>query len=216
MQRKGGAENYDKVMELYNVRQFNHQAVPLPTPPRSEDETVESTVGVLFFDELQLCRISYDIECRAQSPSLPKTAGDSSIWQRMLEFTFIGMYSSSDSLDHHPMQSHQYYDSAGLASTPKTSGIAGAKTGTSSIDGSVRTSMSRESDRSEELSISNASDMETEWVEQDEPGVYITIRALPGGAKELRRVRFSRERFEETHARLWWEENRARIQEQYL
>ncbi|KAJ6700962.1 PROTEIN BREVIS RADIX-LIKE 1 [Salix koriyanagi] len=93
------------------------------------------------------------------------------------------------------------------------SGIAGAKTGTSSIDGSVRTSMSRES---EELSISNASDMETEWVEQDEPGVYITIRALPGGAKELRRVRFSRERFEETHARLWWEENRARIQEQYL
>jgi len=99
-------------------------------------------------------------------------------------------YSSSDSLDHHPMQSHQYYDPAGLASTPKLSGIAGAKTETSSIDGSVRTSMSRESDRSEELSISNASDMETEWVEQDEPGVYITIRALPGGSRELRRVRF--------------------------
>lgn len=32
------AENYDKVMELYNVQRFNHQAVPLPTPPRSEDE----------------------------------------------------------------------------------------------------------------------------------------------------------------------------------
>jgi hypothetical protein len=32
--------------------------------------------------------------------------------------------------------------------------------------------------------------METEWVEQDEPGVYITIRALPGGSRELRRVRF--------------------------
>ena len=32
--------------------------------------------------------------------------------------------------------------------------------------------------------------METEWVEQDEPGVYITIRALPGGTRELRRVRF--------------------------
>lgn len=49
-----------------------------------------------------------------------------------------------------------------------------------------------EADRSGELSvsISNASDQETEWVEQDEPGVYITIRALPGGTKELRRVRF--------------------------
>jgi len=32
------AENYDKVMELYNVQRFNQQAVPLPTPPRSEDE----------------------------------------------------------------------------------------------------------------------------------------------------------------------------------
>ncbi|XP_075075005.1 protein Brevis radix-like 2 isoform X2 [Nicotiana tabacum] len=32
------AENYDKVMELYNVRRFNQQAVPLPTPPKSEDE----------------------------------------------------------------------------------------------------------------------------------------------------------------------------------
>lgn len=32
------AENYDKVMELYNVQRFNHQEVPLPTPPRDEDE----------------------------------------------------------------------------------------------------------------------------------------------------------------------------------
>ncbi|MBA0597627.1 hypothetical protein Goshw_019457 [Gossypium schwendimanii] len=32
------AENYDRVMELYNVQRFNRQAFPLPTPPRSEDE----------------------------------------------------------------------------------------------------------------------------------------------------------------------------------
>lgn len=38
------AENYDKVMELYNVQRFNQQAVPLPTPPRSEDE-----VNIQFF-----------------------------------------------------------------------------------------------------------------------------------------------------------------------
>lgn len=103
----------------------------------------------------------------------------------------MGMgYSSSDSLDQHPMQSRNYYDAGVLASTPKLSSISGVKTETSSIDGSVRTSSSRDADRSGELSISNASDMETEWVEQDEPGVYITIRALPGGARELRRVRF--------------------------
>ncbi|KAK9281218.1 hypothetical protein L1049_004113 [Liquidambar formosana] len=191
------AENYDKVMELYNVQRFNRQAVPLPTPPRSEDE-------------------SSKIESAEDSPVTPPLSKER--LPRNFHFHHpMGMgYSSSDSLDHHPMQSRHYYDSGGLASTPKLSGISGAKTETSSIDASVRTSSSREADRSGELSISNASDQETEWVEQDEPGVYITIRALPGGIRELRRVRFSRERFGEMHARLWWEENRARIQEQYL
>lgn len=42
----------------------------------------------------------------------------------------------------------------------------------------------------DEPSVSNASDMEAEWVEQDEPGVYITIRQLADGTRELRRVRF--------------------------
>ncbi|XP_050161059.1 protein Brevis radix-like 2 [Malus sylvestris] len=187
------AENYDKVMELYNVQRFNHQAVPLPTPPRSEDE-------------------SSKVESARDSPMTPPLS------KEHLPRNFhrpMGMgYSSSDSLDQHHMQSRQYCETSGLASTPKLSSISGVKTETSSIDGSVRTSS--EADRSGEFSISNASDMETEWVEQDEPGVYITIRALPGGARELRRVRFSREKFGEMHARLWWEENRARIQEQYL
>lgn len=31
---------------------------------------------------------------------------------------------------------------------------------------------------------------ENEWVEQDEPGVYITLTALAGGARDLKRVRF--------------------------
>lgn len=99
-------------------------------------------------------------------------------------------YLSSDSVEQHAMQSRQNGDSAMLASTPKLSSISGAKTETSSIDGSVRSSSSREADQSGELSVSNASDMDTEWVEQDEPGVYITIRALPGGMRELRRIRF--------------------------
>ncbi|XP_052485766.1 protein Brevis radix-like 2 isoform X1 [Gossypium raimondii] len=188
------AENYDKVMELYNVQRFNHQAVPVSTPPRSEDEGSR-------------------IESAKNSPATPPLNKEQP--RNFVRPTGMG-YSSSDSLDHQPIQSRQYYDSAALASTPKLSSISGAKTETSSIDGSARSSSSREADRSGELSISNASDMETEWVEQDEPGVYLTIRALPGGSRELRRVRFSRERFGEMQARMWWDENRARIQQHYL
>jgi hypothetical protein len=113
-------------------------------------------------------------------------------------------YSSSDSLEHQPNHhgkgyhqdrylGHCCYDSAGLASTPKLSRISGAKTETLSIDASIRTSSSPEDvDQSSELSVSvsNASDQEREWVEEDEPGVYITIRSLPGGMRELCHVRF--------------------------
>ncbi|KAL4600670.1 hypothetical protein ACB092_11G214900 [Castanea dentata] len=54
-----------------------------------------------------------------------------------------------------------------------------------------------------------------EWVEQDEPGVYITLVSLPGGAKDLKRVRFSRKRFSEKEAEQWWALNRARVYQQY-
>ncbi|XP_010673731.2 PH, RCC1 and FYVE domains-containing protein 1 isoform X2 [Beta vulgaris subsp. vulgaris] len=56
---------------------------------------------------------------------------------------------------------------------------------------------------------------ENEWVEQDEPGVYITFVSLPGGTKDLKRVRFSRKRFSEKQAEQWWAENRARVYERY-
>ncbi|KHG23946.1 Protein Brevis radix-like 4 [Gossypium arboreum] len=170
------AENYDRVMELYNSSKMESAEESPVTPPLTKERVPRN---------------------------LYRPAG-------------MGMgYSSSDSLDQHPMQARHYCDS-GLTSTPKVSSISGAKTEISSMDASMRSSSSREADQSGELSISNASDLETEWVEQDEPGVYITIRALPGGKRELRRVRFSREIFGEMHARLWWEENRARIHEQYL
>ncbi|PHU15033.1 Protein Brevis radix-like 1 [Capsicum chinense] len=181
------AENYDKVMELYNVRRFNRQAVPLPIPPRSEDENL---------------KLEY-VESSPVTPPLTKERLPSHVPRS----TGAG-HLSSGSLERD--------DAGGLTSTPKLSNISATKSERPSMDASARTSPSRESDRSGELSVSNASDVETEWVEEDEPGVYITIRALPGGTRELRRVRFSRERFGEMHARLWWEENRARIQEQYL
>ncbi|KAL6858792.1 hypothetical protein ACP4OV_017794 [Aristida adscensionis] len=202
------AENYEKVMELYNVQKFNHQTVPLPTPI-SKDEISKD-------DNLVAPPINKDC--------LPRT------FHRSLKGVGAIGYSSSDSLERQPNHlgngyrhdrylGQKCYDSVGLASTPKLSSISGAKTETSSMGASIRTSSSPdEVDRSGELSVSvsNASEQEREWVEEDEPGVYITIRALPGGIRELRRVRFSRERFSEMHARLWWEEHRARVHEQYL
>ncbi|PHT61589.1 hypothetical protein T459_34563 [Capsicum annuum] len=56
---------------------------------------------------------------------------------------------------------------------------------------------------------------ENEWVEQDDPGVYITLTSLSGGVKDLKRVRFSRKRFSEKQAEKWWEENRASVYELY-
>ncbi|KAL7616735.1 protein Brevis radix-like 3 [Lactuca sativa] len=151
------SENCEKIMELYNVQRFNQQGVPLPSPPRSEDESSRTE----------------SIENSPVTPPLSKE---------------------------HPPRNLFH----------------GSKTETSSVDVSAKTSSTRDVDQSEEISLSNVSDLETEWVEQDEPGVYITIRTLPSGTRELRRVRFSRERFGEVHARMWWEKNRARIQQQYL
>ncbi|OIW18744.1 hypothetical protein TanjilG_13496 [Lupinus angustifolius] len=195
--QKWWSDNYDKVMELYNVQRLNRDAFPLPMPPRSEDE-------------------SSKLESAEASPVIPLTK--ERLPCTLHRPTGIGMgYSSSDSLNHQSIHSPHFTDSTtGMSSTPEASTISTAKTELSSTDASIISSPSRDADHSCDLSNSNASDLETEWVEQDEPGVYITIRALPGGKRELRRVRFSREKFGEVHATLWWEENRARIHEQYL
>ncbi|CAN7038113.1 unnamed protein product [Brassica rapa subsp. trilocularis] len=188
------ADNYDKVMELYNVQKLSRQAFPLPTPPRSQDEKA---------------KVEYHPEDTPTTPPLNKERLPRNIHRP----AGLAGCSSSDSLDHSSTQSRQFNDSGILNSTPKLSSLSGAKTETSSIT----SCSSRDADRSEEMSVSNASDVDqNEWVEQDEPGVYITIKVLPCGKRELRRVRFSREIFGEMHARVWWEENRARIHEQYL
>ncbi|XP_058103853.1 protein BREVIS RADIX-like isoform X2 [Magnolia sinica] len=176
-------ENYDRIMELYNVQKFSRQA--LPTPPRSEDE-----------------RESYSrIGSARESPITPPSNRDRSHRNFHRPTTGKGYFPSEHS------EYGQHY-----SSMPSVSGMGG-RGEAASMDASRTTTSSREE---ASISISNASDQETEWVEQDEPGVYITIRALPDGTRELRRVRFSRERFGEVHAKLWWEENRERIQAQYL
>ncbi|PON99646.1 Regulator of chromosome condensation (RCC1) family with FYVE zinc finger domain-containing protein [Trema orientale] len=57
--------------------------------------------------------------------------------------------------------------------------------------------------------------VEAEWIEQYEPGVYITLVALRDGARDLKRVRFSRRRFGEHQAETWWSENREKVYERY-
>ncbi|KAL5182830.1 Protein Brevis radix-like 4 [Glycine soja] len=141
-------------------------------------------------NDLKRIRFSSKLESVEESPVTPPLNSER-LPRNMYRPTGMGMgYSSSDSFDHQSMQSRHFYDSNGMNSTPKVSTISAAKTEISSMEASIRSSSSREADRSGDFSISNASELETEWVEQDEPGVYITIRALPGGARELKRVRF--------------------------
>lgn len=179
--QKWWGENYDRIMELYNVQRFSRQA--LHTPSRSDDGERES-----FFSRVGSTR---------ESSSRPMgMRGEASSYY---------LPSVPDPSEH----ILPYYHNPAAA-------LGGAmKVEATSIEASRTTTSSR--DEAPSISISNASDLEmTEWVEQDEPGVYITIRELADGTRELRRVRFSRERFAEMNAKLWWEENFERIQAQYL
>lgn len=61
----------------------------------------------------------------------------------------------------------------------------------------------------------NPNQVEAEWIEQYEPGVYITLVALQDGTRDLKRVRFSRRRFGEHQAETWWSENREKVYQKY-
>ncbi|KAJ0259753.1 Protein Brevis radix-like 1 [Hirschfeldia incana] len=150
-------ENYDRIVELYNVQRFNQQA--LQTAGRSEDQSQRESTYVRI-----------------------ESAGESRDWTPRNNYRHPGGSSTP----------HHFYGPS----------MDAARTTTSSRD--------------EPTSVSNACEMQAEWVEEDEPGVNITIRQLPDGTRELRRVKFSRERFGEVHAKTWWEQNRDRIQTQYL
>ncbi|XP_051134325.1 PH, RCC1 and FYVE domains-containing protein 1 isoform X2 [Andrographis paniculata] len=91
----------------------------------------------------------------------------------------------------------------------------GSSTASNRSLGSSRQGYSEASVRNGNRVKESDSRSENEWVEQDEPGVYITLTSLPGGLKDLKRVRFSRKRFSEKQAEQWWTENRARVYEQY-
>ncbi|KAK6781666.1 hypothetical protein AABB24_033890 [Solanum stoloniferum] len=159
-------ENFDRIMELYNVQKFNQQA--MDTPGRSE-------LG------------------RDSNYSRLGSPRESKEWTQK---------------NYRPSSSSQY--NYGGPSSYASGFLKGEM---SSMDPSRMTTDSRD-DASVSMSI--AGDGESEWIAEDEPGVYITIRQLADGTRELRRVRFSREKFGEVNAKQWWEQNRDRIQDQYL
>ncbi|XP_023763599.1 PH, RCC1 and FYVE domains-containing protein 1 isoform X1 [Lactuca sativa] len=54
-----------------------------------------------------------------------------------------------------------------------------------------------------------------EWMEQYQPGVYITFIMLTTGQKGIKRVRFSRKVFKEREAEKWWEDNQQKVYDNY-
>ncbi|CAM8940053.1 unnamed protein product [Rhodiola kirilowii] len=183
-------ENYDRILELYNVQRFNQQA--LQTPARSEDERDSS------YSRMDSVR---------ESPMM--TPASTRDWMPRHYYN-----PGSGSKGYHPYpseQDDQHYSHHHHIGSSAYGGPRGEKP---SFDAASQATASERDEPS--VSMSNASEMDNEWVEEDEPGVYITIRQLTDGTKELRRVRFSRERFGEVNAKSWWEQNRERIQAQYL
>ncbi|KAI4354302.1 hypothetical protein L6164_003176 [Bauhinia variegata] len=65
------------------------------------------------------------------------------------------------------------------------------------------------------LIAANTNQLETEWIEQYEPGVYVTIVNFKDGTRDLKRVRFSRRRFQEHQAETWWSENREKVYKKF-
>nr|TKV90114.1 hypothetical protein SEVIR_9G007200v2 [Setaria viridis] len=209
--QKWWGDNNDRIMELYNVRRFSRQV--LPTPPRDDDAERES-----FYSQSQVGsmagspaatpspapltpdRISWGAFAR---PAPPPSAAARQHSFRPLSPPPPSSSNPSERAWQHQQQQQRQNGAAGKSpAASEAAATEAARTTTSSRD---------------DVSISNASEMEvTEWIIQDEPGVYITVRELPDGTRELRRVRFSRERFAELNAKLWWEENKERIQAQYL
>ena len=90
--------------------------------------------------------------------------------ERVPEGHMINMYGSS-----------HVSDSLGLSSTENIRGNFLASQAPESIG---------DSSNLESCNGNRTSPEEAEWVEQAEPGVYITVSSLPGGDKYLKRVRF--------------------------
>ncbi|XP_008668943.1 protein Brevis radix-like 2 isoform X1 [Zea mays] len=222
-------ENYDRIVELYNVVMFSGRQQGCSTPVSS-------------VDDLALRDSSYSrggstsrgspITAPPPPPPLPPVASKEPITRSAsYKATAAGSSSAPYAAAHSTRAAAAYFPSAAvpdpsdhvwahhfnmLNSAAAAAGTSAAMGGgaPSSYDPSRATTSSRDE---ASVSLSNVSDLEaTEWIEEDEPGVCLTIRELGDGTRELRRIRFSREIFGEDRAKVWWEQNRERIQAEYL
>ncbi|XP_062224915.1 protein Brevis radix-like 2 isoform X2 [Phragmites australis] len=209
-------ENYDRIVELYNVLTFSGRPQGASTPTSSVDDSVlressysrgGSTRGspVVMPPPPPVSKepITRSTSCKATpGSSAPYAAAPST---RAAYYPSAAVPDPSDHVWAHHLN---MLNSAAAG----TSAMGGG--GPSSYDPSRATTSSLDE---ASVSISNVSDLEAaEWIEEDEPGVCLTIREIGDGTRELRRIRFSRERFGEDRAKVWWEQNRERIQAQYL
>ncbi|XP_044946054.1 protein Brevis radix-like 4 [Hordeum vulgare subsp. vulgare] len=204
-------DNNERIMELYNVRRFSRQV--LPDAPRDDDGERES-----FYSQSQVGStmgspaatpspapesIAWGAAFARAQPPAAAGAGPGAARQQSFRGPLSPPPPSSSNPSERAWQQQQHHQHQQPQRQNEADAPEPARTTTSSLP--------------DDVSISNASELEvTEWVIQDEPGVYITVRELPDGARELRRVRFSREKFAELNAKLWWEENKERIHAQYL
>ncbi|XP_062220019.1 protein Brevis radix-like 2 isoform X1 [Phragmites australis] len=169
-------ENYDRVVELYNVQTFSRQQ-GFSTPSSSVDDATQRDSLYSLADSTR------------ESPViLPPTAvGREQPIARATSCRAMAAAASTgratcnpstavpDPSDHVWAHHFNLLNSAPAPAPPP-------------FDASRATASSRDE---ASVSVSNASDLEaTEWVEQDEPGVCITIREFGDGTRELRRVRF--------------------------
>ncbi|CAN0907996.1 PH, RCC1 and FYVE domains-containing protein 1 [Linum grandiflorum] len=74
-----------------------------------------------------------------------------------------------------------------------------------------------ESDTKIKLETSTSKkDSQRESIEQFEPGVYVTFVQHPSGTKIFKRVRFSKRKFQEQQAEVWWKDNKERLLKRYV
>ncbi|KAF8750210.1 hypothetical protein HU200_012464 [Digitaria exilis] len=201
-------ENYDRVVELYNVQTFSRQQ-GVSTPTSSVDDATQRDSSS-FYSRAGSTRespvilpptmaVRHQEQPIARATSCSAMAAAASTARAACNPSSTAVPDPSD----HVWAHHFNLLSSAPAPAPPHH-FDPSRATTSSLDEAS-------------VSMSNASDLEaTEWVEQDEPGVCITIREFGDGTRELRRVRFSREKFGEQRAKVWWDQNRDRIHAQYL
>ncbi|CAL5069780.1 unnamed protein product [Urochloa decumbens] len=228
-------ENYDRIVELYNVVMFSGRHQGCSTPASSVDDSVlrESsyshggstsrgspiTMAALppppppppapVAAASNKEPIPRSASCKATTPGSSSSAAAPYAAAPSTRAAYYPSAAVPDPSDH--VWAHRFNMLNSAAAAAGTSAMGAASSG---YDPSRATTSSRDE---ASVSLSNVSDMEaSEWIEEIEPGVCLTIRELGDGSRELRRIRFSRERFGEERAKVWWEQNRERIQAEFL